>query len=313
MPSGAAPRAGSRRPGSAGVDADPVAVGAADVRWWRRQVVGAAVSLRPLPWRRTRRPWPVLVSEIMLQQTQASRVVAPWGAFVERFPEPRSCAAASTAEVVQAWHGLGYNRRAVQLHRAASVMMDEHDGRVPANLVALEALPGVGPYTARAVLAFAYGLDVAVVDTNVRRVISRAICGRPVAPIRLQELADTLLPAGHGWEYNQALVELGAVICTGRSPRCGGCPLAERCRWRASDCSDPDPAAPIAKQTRFAGSDRQGRGRLVAALRSGPVPTARLADVMGWADDPQRARRVADTVVADGLAIVGARGTLRLP
>jgi len=287
--------------------------GADFLEWWHHQVLGTVNALRPLPWRQTRQAWPVLVSEVMLQQTQARRVVGPWRVFVDRFGDPRQCADAPASEVVRFWAGLGYNRRAIQLHRAATQMAAEHGGRVPATLPSLLALPGIGPYTARAVLAFAYEQDVAVVDTNVRRVVSRCISGGPLAPAALQRLADTLVPAGQAWGYNQALVELGALVCTGRVPRCGLCPLAKRCRWHRAGRVPPDPAAPGASQGRFAGSDRQGRGLLVAALRAGPVSAVALASAMGWPDDPGRASRVAAGVVADGLAVADADGALRLP
>ncbi len=169
--------------------------------------------MRDLPWRRTRDPWAVLVSEVMLQQTQVPRVVPIWHAFMERFPTVRVCADASQADVVRAWAGLGYNRRAVNLHRAAVLMGDA----VPRDLDALLALPGIGAYTARAVLVFAFEDDVGLVETNIARVLSRR-AGRRLSPSELQREADALVPAGRAWEWNQRLMDLGALVCTARDP-----------------------------------------------------------------------------------------------
>lgn len=265
---------------------------------------------RDLPWRRTRDPWAILVSEVMLQQTQVARVIPKWHAFLDRFPDPPACAAAPVAAVIEAWAGLGYNRRGVALHRCAQVVTEEHDGRLPDDLPALLALPGVGPYTARAVLAFAFERDVAVLDTNVARVLARRT-GRPLRPREAQEAADALVPEGQGWAWNQAVLDLGAQVCRARSPRCAACPLQGSCAWRGEG---PDPAVGSAGvsggQSRFEGSDRQGRGRLVDALRRGPVRD--LAAAAGWPEDPERAQRVADTLVRDGLAVLD-DDTLTLP
>ncbi|MET0825453.1 MAG: A/G-specific adenine glycosylase, partial [Acidimicrobiales bacterium] len=227
---------------------------------------------RDLPWRRTRDPWAVLVSEVMLQQTQVDRVIPKWTAFLDRFPDPARCAAAPVGAVIEAWAGLGYNRRGVALHQCARVVVDEHDGRLPMDLPALVALPGIGPYTARAVLAFAGERDVAVVDTNVARVLARQ-AGRPLRLVEVQADADALVPSGQGWAWNQAMLDLGATVCRARAPDCGRCPIATSCAWRGG--AEPDPAVGSAgvsgRQSRFEGSDRQGRGRLVDALRHGPV------------------------------------------
>jgi A/G-specific adenine glycosylase len=259
-------------------------------------------GLRPFPWRDTRDPWAVLVSEVMLQQTQASRVVAPYLRFLDRFPTTTACADAGLGPVLEAWAGLGYNRRARQLHQAARAIVDGHGGAVPTDLRALRALPGVGPYTARAVLVFAFERPEAVVDVNVARVLARAVAGEPLSPVTAQSMADALVPPGRAWEWNQALMELGAALCVARAPACRRCPLSPCCAWRNAPDGAPDPAPPGVRQSRFEGSDRQGRGRLVAALRAGPVPPGRLRAVCGWPDDPDRARRVADGLVADGLA-----------
>ncbi len=248
----------------------------------------------------------------MLQQTQASRVVAHYERWVSEFPDPATCAGAGPAAALRAWAGLGYNGRALRLHAAAVTITERHAGRVPADRSDLEALAGVGPYTARAVLAFAFGEPVAVVETNVLRLLSRSVAGRRLSGAEAQETADRLLARHAAWEYNQTLFDLGATVCTARSPGCPICPLRDVCSWRAGGGAGPDPAAPLRRQSRFEGSDRQGRGRLVQALREGPVPRRGLADAAGWPDQPDRAARVAAGLVTDGLARWGA-GRLILP
>lgn len=272
---------------------------------------------RDLPWRRTRDPWLVLVSEMMLQQTQVARVVPRYEVFAETWPTPAACAAAPVGDVVSAWRGLGYNRRAVNLHHCAVAVVDRHHGAVPDRLDHLLALPGIGPYTARAVLAFAFERDgFGVLDTNVARVLARR-AGRPLTRSEAQAAADAAVPARRAWDWNQAQLDLGATVCAARAPRCGDCPVRAGCRWANRSCAPPDPAVGSAgvsgPQSRFEGSDRQGRGRLVAALADGPVTAADLAGVLGWPADPDRARRVAATVVAHGLAVVDADGAHRLP
>ncbi len=237
----------------------------------------------------------------MLQQTQARRVVEPYRRWVARFPDPPSCARAGPAEALRAWEGLGYNRRALNLHRAAVEITDAHGGVVPNDRVTLESLPGVGPYTARAVMVFAFEAPVGVVDTNVARVLSR-VRGRRLGPRDVQELADSLVPPGESWAYNQTLFDIGVLHCRPRTPGCSGCPLRGRCVFARSGPAASDPGAPVRRQTRFHGSDRQGRGRLVAALRDGPVESAELAAAAGWPDDPARAAMVAGGLIHDGLA-----------
>lgn len=238
----------------------------------------------------------------MLQQTQVARVIDRWPRFLARFPSPSACADRPVGDVIDEWSGLGYNRRAVNLHRTASAVRDQHDGVVPADLKELLALPGIGPYTARAVRAFAYELDDGVVDTNIGRVLAR-IGGSQLKPAAAQRLADDLVPVGHSWEWNQAIMELGALICR-PTPDCSGCPVAADCSWRGIGSDPAVGSASVSKgQSRFEGSDRQGRGRLVAALRSGAVRGEQLPAVMGWTGDGERALRVAATLVADGLAV----------
>ncbi|HZU17570.1 MAG TPA: A/G-specific adenine glycosylase [Candidatus Dormibacteraeota bacterium] len=259
---------------------------------------------RDLPWRRTRDPWAVLVSEVMLQQTQVVRVIPRYEAFLGRFPTPAACAAAPLAEVVRLWAGLGYNRRALSLHRAARAVVD--GGGFPDTLAGLSALPGLGPYTARAVLAFAFERDVAVLDANARRVLSRAL-GAAVT----QEAADALVPRGLGWAWNQGVLDLGALVCRPR-PRCHACPLAGACAWHRSGREPPDPWPRRRPQTRFHGSDRQGRGRLVAVLRERSLAWEEVPTATGWPDDPDRAEAVARALIAEGL-VVAEGGRLRLP
>lgn len=275
-----------------------------ELRAFRRDLLAAAGGLwRDFPWRATRDPWLVLVSEVMLQQTQAARVVEPYLRVAARFGSPAACAAAGPAEVVREWDGLGYNRRAVHLHRAATVIVERHGGRVPEDLEALLALPGVGPYTARAVLALAFGAPIGIVDTNVARVLARAVVGRPLGPRETQELADRLVPPDDAWRFNQALFDLGAGPCAARRPSCDGCPVARGCRWAREGHRPPDPGtAGRRRQSVFSGSDREGRGRLVGALRRSPVHVSGLATAAGWPDDSERALRAAAALVREGIA-----------
>jgi A/G-specific adenine glycosylase len=268
--------------------------------WW------AAAGRHDLPWRQTRDPWAVLVSELMLQQTQVPRVVLKFRAFLERFPTPAACAAEPTGEVVKAWQGLGYNRRAVNLHRCATAVVERHGGALPDDLDALLALPGIGPYTARAVLVFAFEHDIGLVDTNAGRFVARALAGRAVTSKEAQAIADAAVPDAGGWVWGQAVFDLGAKVCVKRNPRCDECPIRAACAWARAGFPDPDPidgsAGISGPQSRFDGSDRQGRGRLVDALRAGPVLDRDLAAAMGWRHDDERATRVAATLLADGLA-----------
>ena len=259
---------------------------------------------RDLPWHATRDPWGILVCEVMAQQTTLARVAQRWGPFLARFPTPAAMAREPAAEVVRWWSGLGYNRRALHLHRAATVIFEDHGGVLPDDLEGLLALPGVGPYTARAVLAFAFEREVGIVDTNTARVLARWT-GECLGPAAVQHAADEEVPAGQAWAWNQAMLDLGATVCRRRVPRCGECPVSEDCSWHSAGRPDPDPAEGTAGvsvgQSIFAGSDRQGRGALVAALRLGDVAQSEVAATMGWPEDPERARRVAGRLIDDGL------------
>jgi A/G-specific adenine glycosylase len=229
--------------------------------------------LRDLPWRATREPWSILVAEVMLQQTQAERVVPKWRAFLSAYPTPRRCAAASLGDVLRLWQGLGYPRRARNLHEAAAVIVDRHGGVVPDHVDALRALPGVGAYTARAVRVFAFEHDDGVVETNIARLLARTAGGRLTAS-RAQSVADSLVPAGEGWAWNQVLMDLGATVCRPQ-PQCGACPISQGCAWHRSGRPDPDPAVGSAgvssSQPPYVGSDRQARGRVLRTLSDGPA------------------------------------------
>lgn len=279
------------------------------IEWW-------TASGRDLPWRRSRDPWAVLVSELMLQQTQVARVTDRYVRFLDRFPTVAACASAPLGDVIDEWAGLGYNRRAVHLHRTANACVEHHGGELPEALEELLTLPGVGPYTARAVLVFAHERDIGLVDTNAGRFVSRALAGRALGAKDAQAVADGAVPDGWGWTWGQAVFDLGASVCRKRSPRCDECPIRAHCAWARAGFPPPDPidgsAGISAPQSRFDGSDRQGRGRLVDALRRGPVARGALAAVMGWPDDPDRAELVATTLVRDGLAVL-AGGRYRLP
>jgi len=264
--------------------------------------------LRDLPWRQTRDPWAVLVSEVMLQQTQALRVIPKWLAFIEAFPTPATCAAAPLGDVLRLWQGLGYPRRARNLHATAAVVTAS--GAFPDTLDGLLALPGVGGYTARAVLAFAYEADAAVVDTNTARVFAR-MAGCRLTPKQVQAVADESLPAGDSWVWNQCIMDLGAVLCRPTNPGCVECPLRSDCAWRGEG---PDPAVGSAgvsgRQAPFEGSDRQARGRLLKALGRAPLPRTDAAGVMGRSAD--RCEQLVTALIAEGL-VAATADSLGLP
>lgn len=270
---------------------------------------------RALPWRDPDvTAWQILVSEFMLQQTPVARVAPIWVDWITRWPTPSATAAAGSAEVLRAWGKLGYPRRAKRLHECATMIAAEHGDIVPDDVEVLLTLPGVGAYTARAVACFAYGKRVPVVDTNVRRVIARAVHGRAEAgsPSAVRDLADVeaLLPEGEAAAvFSAALMELGATVCTARTPKCGLCPLSV-CAWR--DSGHPPGVAPRKPAQTYAGTDRQVRGRLLDVLRgsSGPVLRAEL-DVV-WLTDPAQRDRALDSLLVDGLVEQTADGRFAL-
>lgn len=273
----------------------------ADVLGWY------AENARPLPWRAPSvTPWGVLVSEIMLQQTPAARVVPVWQAWTQRWPTAAALAAESVGEVVRMWGSLGYPRRALRLRESAVAIVALHGGEVPTELADLLALPGVGGYTARAVASFGFGQCHAVVDTNVRRVLSRAVRGLPNSgPATIVSdlaLAEPVLPesATVAPTFAAAIMELGALVCTARAPRCQLCPISSHCAWQLA--GRPMLAKPARPPQRFTGTDRQARGRLLAVLRDSqhPVPPADLDTA--WPDPVQRGRALA-SLLADGLAV----------
>ena len=261
---------------------------------------------RDLPWRRPETtPWGVLVSEFMLQQTPVSRVAPIWAEWLARWPTPAALAAAPQAEVLRAWGKLGYPRRALRLHAAATTIAAEHGDQVPDDLDELLALPGVGAYTARAVLAFGYRRRAPVVDTNVRRVIARVVHGAGDAgPARTAaDLADAeaLLPDTdtHAARFSAALMELGAVLCiAGTAPRCTACPVLDECAWHAA--GRPEYTGPTRPVQRYAGTDRQVRGRLLDVLRDSPGPVHRAELDLVWSDAVQRDRCLL-SLLDDGL------------
>jgi A/G-specific adenine glycosylase len=272
---------------------------------------------RSLPWRELGvTAWGVLVSEIMLQQTPVARVEPIWLEWMERWPVPSGLAAVSQGEVVRAWGKLGYPRRALRLHAAAAEIAAKHNDVVPSDVDTLLVLPGIGDYTARAVAAFAYGKRVPVVDTNVRRVVARAVHGAgdagPASNTRDMADVEALLPEveADAAVMSIALMELGAVVCTARTPRCVGCPILAECAWqRAGRPEYTGPAKPV---QRFAGTDRQVRGLLLDVLRNtdGPVTRASLDAV--WADGVQRDRCL-DSLLVDGLMEQTDTGLFALP
>lgn len=277
-------------------------------------------SARDLPWRRQEfhekfGAWGTLVSEFMLQQTPVARVIPHLEAWLDRWPTPTQMAQATPAEVVQQWSNLGYPRRALWLHRAAVEITERHNGAVPRDVEALLTLSGIGDYTARAVAVFAYGDHHPVVDTNTRRVLARALEGRsqpgPAARRDLLAMA-ALLPASAGESavFNAAMMELGATVCTSRSPKCERCPIVAQCAWVA--CGRPDTGDGRPRQARYEGSDRQTRGSILQALRSAPDSALALdAVIHDWADLTQRDRAI-DSLIADGL-VEAIDGMLRLP
>lgn len=273
-------------------------------------------AARDLPWRREGfGAWGTLVSEFMLQQTPVNRVVPHLEAWLTRWPTPADLAASPPGDAVTQWANLGYPRRALWLHRAAVEIRDRHDGVVPRDVEALLALTGIGDYTARAVAVFAYGDRHPVVDTNTRRVLARAIEGRaqPGPPHRRDlEAMEAELPAdvAESAIVNAAAMELGAIVCTARAPKCEACPLATQCAWRATGY--PASEDRRRKQATYEGSDRQTRGAVLKTLReAAPAAVPAFAVIPQWPDAAQRDRAI-DSLIADGL-VEAADEHLRLP
>lgn len=261
-------------------------------------------SARELPWRETS-PWGVLVSEFMLQQTPVARVEPQWREWMARWPEAVDLAGEPAGEAVRAWGRLGYPRRALRLHAAAVAIVERHGGAVPSEEGELLALPGVGEYTAAAVRAFAFGLPSVVLDVNVRRVLARAWTGVAEPPGHLTAVERAL---AHGLaesapdpsRWAAASMELGALVCTKKDPSCPSCPLKRACSWKAAGAPEADPV--VRRQLRYEGSDRQARGRLLAALRDADEPLTR-SSLLAEVSDRAQAVRALDSLLADGLVV----------
>ncbi|MHB1876780.1 MAG: HhH-GPD family protein [Streptosporangiaceae bacterium] len=276
-----------------------------------------AVHARDLPWRAPDAgPWAIVVSEFMLQQTPVPRVLPAYQAWLERWPTPAALAAATPADAVRQWDRLGYPRRAIRLHAAATVIADRHGGTVPVSLADLRALPGVGDYTAAAVASFAFGQRHPVLDVNIRRVLTRLVTGRDLGggsvSVAETALATALLPPARGGRaarWNAAVMELGALVCTAARPACQRCPVAAACAWLAGG---RPPADRPRRGQAYLGSDRQCRGALLAVLRSaaGPVPVTAFDGC--WPDAGQRVRVLAG-LVGDGLVTLSDGGMASLP
>lgn len=272
---------------------------------------------RDLPWRAASAgAWSVMVSEFMLQQTPVARVLPVHQAWLERWPTPADLAVESTGEAIRAWGRLGYPRRALRLHAAATAVVERHDGEVPSSYDDLLALPGVGDYTAAAIATFAYGRRHVVLDTNVRRVLARVVSGDELPSRSVtraeRDLAAALLPEDEATAatWSVAVMELGALVCTAARPRCGTCPVAERCAWRAAGHPAYDGPPRVAQA--WAGTDRQCRGRLMAVLRDaeGAVHRGRLD--AAWSEESQRVRCL-ETLLDDGLAVRVGDDQISLP
>lgn len=259
---------------------------------------------RDLPWRADPTPWDVLVSEVMLQQTPVARVEPVWRAWQQRWPTPTDLAVAPTGDVIRAWGTLGYPRRALRLRECARAIVQRHDGEVPSTEIELRDLPGVGEYTAAAVIAFAFRRRAVVLDTNVRRLLARALDGVALPPAHLtaaeRHRADAVVPDDDATSarWNAAAMELGALVCTSRAPQCPACPLADGCAWLLAGA----PPAEHRRNQAWAGTDRQARGALLRALRTSAEPVGQTTLAAAWPPDAQRDRALAG-LVADGLAV----------
>jgi A/G-specific adenine glycosylase len=247
----------------------------------------------------------------MLQQTSVARVLPKYENFIEEFPTPGHMARAPLGDALTLWSGLGYPRRCRNLRDAAIVIDRDYGGEMPRSLDELLALPGIGQYTARAVLAFAHREDVAVVDVNVSRVLSR-LEGTPLKARALQQLADQLVPEGLGWDWNQVMMDFGARHCTIRHPQCDVCPVKKQCKWHGVG-EDPAPSSAGASkpQAKFEGSDRQARGRALRAVGDGISSQKDIIKAMSLEHDPSRARELLNALVSEGLVLrIGNRFTL---
>ena len=306
----------------------PPRPGKADARAQQRVLAWFDEHGRHLPWRTTRDPYRTLVAEVMLQQTQTGRVAPSYESFLRRFPTLERLARAPAMEVIQAWRGLGYNRRAVDLHHAAQAIAGEHGGVFPKEPAALRRLPGVGEYSASAIACFAFDAQVPVVDTNVRRVLARTAFGKDageVAQARVNEVAGGWLPRGEAYRWNQALMDIGASICRVSKPLCAKCPLRRVCLYRAAGRHRTAPVRAAARADPFEGSRRQARGSIVDHLRRAArtgVTVGELSRLMHPNGDGDRATLVdlLARLEREGLAELSpaarkgsARGIVRLP
>jgi A/G-specific adenine glycosylase len=272
---------------------------------------------RDLPWRRPGvGAWAVLVSEVMLQQTPVVRVLPAYEAWMLRWPTPAALAVEQPGEAVRMWGRLGYPRRALRLHAAAVAIDTEHDGELPTTYDGLRSLPGVGDYTANAILAFAYRRRAVVLDTNVRRVHGRLFGGIEFPPTAVtgdeRRLGAEVLPddAETAATWSVAVMELGALVCQARTPRCTACPVADRCAWL--EAGFPPHDGPPRKVQTYAGTDRQVRGRILALLREGDDPVDPVAVRTVWDEGEQRDRALA-SLLEDGLVVERPDGLLSLP
>ena len=281
------------------------------IDWYRNHA-------RALPWREpSAGPWAVLVSEVMLQQTPVARVLPAYEQWMARWPAPAALAEDASGHAVRQWGRLGYPRRALRLHSAAAICVQRYGGSIPSGREQLRALPGVGDYTAAAVSCFAYGRRQVVLDTNVRRVLARLLTGAALSPVGAPRVAERAAaqavlpdPPARAAQWSVAVMELGALVCSTRSPRCGACPVASWCQWRAAGY--PAWQGPPRPAQRYAGTDRAARGALLEVLRVASGPVARAALEAGVADPAQR-ERCLDALVAEALIEQLADGRFTLP
>ncbi|MBI4262223.1 A/G-specific adenine glycosylase [Candidatus Uhrbacteria bacterium] len=283
------------------------------LRWY-------AAHKRDLPWRRTRDPYRILVSEIMLQQTQVDRVIPKYKAFLKEFPTLRALADASPAAVIRAWSGLGYNRRALYLHRTAQSIAKDYHGRFPKDVDILETLPGIGKYTARAVVCFAFGKDVAPVDTNIARVFHRIFFGvevpkKKISDAQLWTLAEKLVPKGRGYPWNHGLMDFGSLVCTAKRPKCVTCPMQSKCAAYPAIKSVDWTKHRHRTVAAFKDSDRYFRGRIIEYLRTAPGHRSTIAALEFYFRaqcPPSRLSSLIDTLVRDHL-VTCVRDMIALP